>query len=179
MIQYDYGAPRYGAGVFREELWATIKTVIQYLFLYCLTIYAVHLYSYVGTWMILLLIIALVATLAAYIFVPSGDREGTLADIRRNLFLYDIVAIGGYYLISNWASIDGSVLGVSFGLASGTVMGNTIAGYLPVMLQITIIITPITHVFYEIKRIMTYHKKGYGGVTKRQRMEQLQRNVVK
>lgn len=179
MIQYDYSAPRFGAGVFKAELWESIKTIIQYLFLYCLTIYAVHLYSYVGIWMMVLLIIALIVTLAAYIFVPSGDREGTLGDIRRNLFLYDIVSIGGYYLISNWANIDGSLLGVSFGFSSGTVMGNTISGYLPVVLQMAIIITPITHIFYEIKRIMTYHKKGYGGVTKRQRMEQLQRNVVK
>ena len=42
-----------------------------------------------------------------------------------------------------------------------------------------IIITPITHIFYEIKRIFTYHKRGYGRVTKRERMEQLQRNIVK
>lgn len=179
MSQFNYDAPRFSAGVLRLELWDTIKTIVQYLFLFCVTVYAVHLYSYVGTWMIKLIVAALIVTLAAYILVPSGDREGTLADIRRNLFLYDIVAIGGFYLISNLASIDGSLLGVSFGLASGTVMNNTVAGYLPVILQMVIIVTPITHIFYEIKRIMTYHKKGYGGVTKRQRMEQLQRNIVK
>lgn len=179
MIQYDYSTPRYNTGILRLEVWDMIKTIVQYLVLFCATVYAVHLYSYVGKWMIILLIAALASTLIAYIFVPAGDREGTLADIRRNLFLYDLVAIGGFYLISNWAQIDGTLLGVSFGLASGTVMGNTIAGYLPIILQMIIIVSPITHFFYEIKRIMTYHKKGYGGVTKRQRMEQLQRNIVK
>ena len=179
MIQYDYKAPRYNTGALALDDCDLINTIIQYLVLFCATVYAVHLFSYVGKWMIILLIAALASTLIAYAFVPAGDREGALADIRRNLFLYDLVAIGGYYLISNWAQIDGTLLGVSFGLASGTVMGNTIAGYLPVVLQMIIIIAPITHFFYEIKRIMTYHKKGYGGVTKRERMEQLQRNIVK
>ena len=181
MIQKDYRAPRYGteAGFIRLELWETIKTIIEFLGLVVATVYACDLYSYVGEWMIRLIIAAIIATLFAYFFVPGGDREGALADISRNLFLYDVVAIGGYYIISNWANIDGSLLGVSFGLASGTVMGNTVAGYIPVILQMIIIITPITHIFYEIKRIFTYHKRGYGRVTKRERMEQLQRNIVK
>lgn len=179
MIQHDYSAPRYGAGVFRLELWETLKTIIEYLLLFIATIYACDLYAYVGQWMIKLIVAALIATLIAYIFVPGGDREGTLADISRNLFLYDVVAIGGFYIVSNWAQIDGSLLGVSFGLSSGTVMGNTIAGYIPVILQMVIVLTPITHIFYELKRILTYHKRGYGKVTKRQRMEQLQRNIVK
>lgn len=179
MIQHDYKAPRYGAGVFKVELWETIKSVIHYLALFAVTVYSVHLYSYVGQWMMKLVVAALIATLVAYFAVPGGDREGALADIKRNLFLYNVVAIGGYYLISNFANIDGSLLGVSFGLASGTVMGNTVAGYLPVILQMAIIITPITHIFYEINRIFTYYKKGYGRVTKRERMEQLQRNIVK
>lgn len=179
MIQHDYNAPRYSSGTFRLELWETIKTLVMYLFLIAMSIYTCHLYSYVGEWMIKLIIVALFVTLGAYVFVPGGDREGTLADIRRNLFLYNIAALGGYYIISNWAHIDGSLLGVSFGLAPGTVMGNTIAGYLPVILQMILIMSPITHIFYEIKRITTYHKKGYGKVTKRERMEQLQRNIIK
>ena len=179
MIQYNYKAPRYSAGTLMLETWDMLKTIAMYLALFATTVFTCHLYSYVGQWMMKLIIAALIATLIAYIVVPGGDREGTLADIRRNLFLYNVVALGGYYLISNWANIDGSLLGVSFGLASGTVMGNTIAGYLPVILQFTIILTPISHIFYELKRIMTYYKKGYGKVTKRQRMEQLQRNIVK
>ena len=83
MIQKDYRAPRYGteAGFIRLELWETIKTIIEFLGLFVATVYACDLYSYVGEWMIRLIIAAIIATLFAYFFVPGGDREGALADI--------------------------------------------------------------------------------------------------
>lgn len=179
MQNYDYDAPRYSAGTARVRTWDTIKCIAQYLFLFAVSIYACHLYSYLGEWMLKFITAGAVASIVAYIAVPGGDREATVADVRRNLFIYDVAAIGGFYLVSNIANIDSSMIGASFGLPTGTVMNNVFIGYGPVILQMILMITPITHVFFEIKRIYTYHKKGYGKVTKRQRMEQLQRTVIK
>ena len=179
MQNYDYDAPRYSAGTARVRIWDTIKCIAQYLFLFAVSIYACHLYSYLGEWMLKFITAGAVASIVAYVAVPGGDREATVADVRRNLFIYDVAAIGGFYLVSNIANIDSSMIGASFGLPTGTVMNNVFIGYVPVILQMILMITPITHVFFEIKRIYTYHKKGYGKVTKRQRMEQLQRTVIK
>lgn len=179
MQNYDYDAPRYSSGTARARTWDTIKCIIQYLFLFALSIYACHLYSYLGEWMLKFITAGTIATIVAYLLVPGGDRQATVADVRRNIFLYDVAAIGGFYLVSNIANIDSSMIGASFGLTTGTVMNNVFVGYVPVILQMFLMITPITHIFFEIKRIYTYHKKGYGKVTKRKRMEQLQRTIVK
>ena len=179
MINYDYDAPRYSAGTAKARTWDTIKCIAQYLALFALTIFACHLYSYLGQWMLKLLAAGVISTIFAYVFVPAGDREGTVADVRRNLFIYDVVAVGGFYLVSNMSNIDASMIGTSFGLTTGTVMNNVVLGYIPTILQMILILTPITHIFYEIKRIYTYKKKGYGRVTKRKRMEQLQRTIIK
>lgn len=179
MINYDYDTPRYSSGTAKVQAWDTIKCIAQYLFLFIFTIITCRMYSYLGEWMIKLLTVAGICSIAAYIVTPGGDRQATVDDIRRNLFLYNVAAVGGYYLVSNLAAMDGSLLGVSFGLSTGTVMSNVVAGYLPYILQMILIVTPITHIFYEIKRIYTYHKKGYGKVTKRKRMEQLQRTIIK
>lgn len=179
MINYDYDTPRYGSGTAKVQAWDTIKCITQYLFLFVTTIITCRMYSYLGQWMLQLLVGAGICSIVAYIVVPGGDRQAAVDDVRRNLFLYNVAAIGGHYLVSNMGGMDESLLGVSFGLSTGTLMNNVVLGYLPYILQMVLIITPITHIFYEIKRIYTYHKKGYGKVTKRKRMEQLQRTIIK
>jgi hypothetical protein len=178
MSNYDYSSPRYGAGTTKLRAWDTIKIITQYLALFVMTVYGCHLYSGgLGEWMLPLLVVAGISSIVAYFFSQSGDTEGSVESIRRNLFIYNIASIGGYFLISNLASIDESSIAASFGLLNGAI-GNVVKGYLPIVTQMVLLVSPITHIFYEIKRIYTYNRRGYGS-RKRERTEALQRTIVK
>lgn len=178
MINFDYAAPRYGSGTTRARLWDVLKIVTYYLFLFVLTVYVIRLYSYLGKIMIKELCIAGGASLFAYWRIPGGDREQAVNDIRRNLFIYDVVALLGYVAVTQLQGIDSNMLGVSFGFSTGTVLNNNVLAYIPGILQMVLVATPATHMIYELKRIYTYSKRGYGKVTKRKRAEQLQRTRV-
>lgn len=179
MINYDYSATRYNPGTAKARAWDTIKLIIHYLLLYIGTIYAVHLYSYLGKIMLLLLFIATLSSLYSYIRLPAGGRDKIVAGIRRNLLVYQITAIGGFYLLMFLQGLDSNTLGVSFGFSSGTALNNTVLGFIPTMLQLSLIVTPITHIFFEIRRIHTYKpNRGYGNVSTRKRIEQFMKTRV-
>lgn len=178
-INKDYSATRYKTETFGEKAWAALKIIAYNLLLFVMALLAVKLYAYLGRLIILTAcILTTLACLMSYWIVPP-DRPNSIIALKRNLFLYLGGLIGAYFIINKMNTIDTAQLGVSLGLNAGQTQTNAAQGWITMMTQFLMIGTPIGFVSYEVKRIFTFYGFGHGRVTKRKRMEQLQKNIVR
>lgn len=178
-INRDYDAVRYKTDTFWVKTWALLKIVAYYLLLFVMAVVAIDLYAYLGRKVILTAVILVtLSSLVSYWLVPP-ERPNQVMAVKRNLFLYLGGLIGAYFIITNINSIDSTQLGVSLGLNAGQTQTNAAQGWITMITQFTMIGTPIGFVSYEVKRIWTFYGFGHGKVTKRKRMEQLQKNIVR
>lgn len=168
---------RYKSEMTREKIWDGCQIVIFYSMLFGMVIADVTLYSFLGHYILLnAVILVCTACIASYIIVPT-ERPNQIMACKRNLFLYLGGLLGAYLIIMKMNAIDASELGVSLGLNTGQTQSNAAQGWITMAVQFTMIGAPITFIAYEIKRIWTYYYPGFGHVTKRKRIEQLQRLV--
>lgn len=175
----DYDAVRYRTETFGVKTWAAMKIALFYLLLFAMAVIAIRLYAYLGRLIIQnAVILTVLACLLSYWLVPP-ERPNQVIALKRNLFLYLGGLIGAYFIIINMNQIDTSQLGVSLGLNAGETQTNAAQGWIVMLTQFLMIGSPIGFVSYEIKRIWTFYGFGHGRVTKRKRMEQLQKNIVR
>lgn len=178
-INKDYDAVRYETETFWVKTWALLKIIGFYLLLFVMTILAIHLYAYLGRIVIQnAVILTVLAALVSHWLVPP-ERPNQIIALKRDLFLYLGGMIGGYFIITMMNQIDATQLGVSLGLNAGQTQANAAQGWISMLIQFTMIGAPIGFVSYEVKRIWTFYGFGHGRVTKRKRMEQLQKNIVR
>lgn len=178
-INKDYTSARFETETFGIKVVEAIKIFGFDLMLFAMTLIAVKLYSYLGYNAILWGVLAISgSSLLSYCLVPT-DRPNMIISCKRNLFLYVGAMIGGYFIIQKLNGIDATQLGVSMGLSAGQTQSNAAVGWLTTIIPFTMIGTPIGLVGYEVKRIGQFYGFGNGRVTKRKRMEQLQRTIVK
>lgn len=178
-INKDYGAARYSAGTGLEKAYGALKITAFYSLLFIMAVLDIYLYAYLGRTVIMYAVIfTSIACIVSHWLVPN-DRPNQMIALKRNLFLYLGALIGAYFIITNMNAIDSSQLGVSLGLNAGQTQANAGQGWITMMVQFLMLGAPIGFVSYEVKRIWTYYGFGTRRVTKRQRAEQLQRNIVR
>jgi len=178
-INRDYDAVRYKTDTFWVKAWALLKIVGFYLLLFVMAILAIHLYAYLGRLIIQnAVILTILSALVSYWLVPP-ERPNQIIAVKRNLFLYLGGLLGAYFIITNMNQIDATQLGVSLGLNAGQSQANAAQGWITMITQFLMLGAPIGFVSYEVKRIWTFYGFGHGRVTKRKRMEQLQKNIVR
>ena len=178
-INRDYDAVRYKTETFGVKAWALLKISAFYLLLFVMALVAIKIYAYLGRLVIQnAIILTVIACLVSYWLVPP-ERPNQIMAVKRNLFLYLGGLIGAYFIISMMSQIDSSQLGVSIGLNAGQTQQNAAQGWIVMLTQFLMIGSPIGFVSYEVKRIWTFYGFGHGRVTKRKRVEQLQKNIVR
>ena len=179
MINYDYDAVRYNTNLKWHKLWIFSKILAYYTVCYILAVIDIDKYAFIGKNIIMLALIAgITASLVSHLLVPS-DRPNQMKTLKQNFLIYTGVLLGAHFLIGILSSMDGNMAGISLGMNAGEVTGNAALGWITMMLQFIIVGTPISHVLYEVKRIFTFYGFGFGKTTKRKRMEQLQKTIVK
>lgn len=177
-INKDYEATRFETETFGIKCFEAIKIIAFNMMIFVMTLLSVSLYAYLGRIVILVGVACITgACILSYFLVPT-DRPNMIMSWKKELFIYLGALIGGYYILQMISGIDSSQLGVSMGLDAGTTQTNATQGSLSMILQFAMVMTPIGLVGNEFKRIMTFMGFGLGHVTKRKRMEQLQRTVV-
>lgn len=179
-INKDYEAARYETETFGVKCYEALKIFGTNLLLFVMTLYAVTLYAFLGRKIILIGVFCCVASaILSYIMVPS-DRPQMIIDIKKEMFIYIGSLIGGYFIIRLLNGIDASQIGVSIGLNAGQTQSNAVQGSLGMIIQFLMVMTPIGLIGNELKRIAVYIGFGLGShVTKRKRMEQLQKTITK
>lgn len=178
-INKEYDAIRYKPETGLVKTWALLKIVAYYMLLFIMSVLTIHLYAYLGRIVIQNAVLATIgATLMSYWLIPP-ERPNQIIALKRNLFLYLGGLLGAYFIITNMNQIDASQLGVSLGLNAGQAQTNAVQGWITMITQFSMIGAPIGFVSYEIKRIWTFYGFGHGRVTKRKRMEQLQKTIVR
>lgn len=178
-INKDYDAVRYKTETGKAKVWEALKIAVYYSAMFVMLIMAVYYYSYMGRLIILnasLLIV--LSALLSYKLVPM-ERPNQITALKRNLFMYLGGMLLAYFAISMINKVDANMLGVSLGLNAGQTQVNAALGWVTMAVQFAMIGTPLAFIGYEIKRIWTYYGFGYGHTTKRKRMEQLQKTIVK
>lgn len=178
-INKDYTVQRYKTETFGGKAWAATKIIAYDSLLFVLTLVAVKLYAYLGRIVVLnAVLLTIAACLLSYWIVPP-DRPNSIIALKRNLLMYLGGLIGAYFIVNQMNQLDSSQLGVSLGLNAGQTQTNAAQGWISMMAQFLMIGSPIGFVSYELKRIWTFYGFGHGRVTKRKRMEQLQKNIVR
>lgn len=179
MINHDYDAVRYQDTMGKQKAWAIIKILAFYLTVFVMGMVVIRWYAFIGRTIILLFSIAMiVATLISH-WLVAPERPNQMINIKRNLFMYFGILIGAYILITLYADIDPNKIGVSLGGSTGTTQNNAASGWIQMITQFLTFMPPIAHIGYEVNRIWTYYGFGHGRTTKRKRMEQLQKTIVR
>ena len=177
MINYDYDAVRYETQNKTQRLFIYLKSLAYFLTCYILGITVINLYAFLGRkYMMPALVIGITASIISHVLVP-GDRTNQIRTLKQNYLLYVAVMLGAYYAMKMLAGINANEMGVSMGLSTGQTQNNTALSWIQTVLQFIMVGTPISHVIYEVRRIFTFYGFGFGKVTKRKRMEQLQRTM--
>ena len=159
--------------------WELLKIFTYYLVMFVMLVATVYFYAYIGRQIVLYaVLLMIVACFISYGMVPT-ERPNMVISMKRNLFIYLGVLLLAYMVIALMNSMDANQFGVSLGLNAGQTQTNAAQGWVTMMLQFAMIGIPFAFISYEVKRIWTYYGFGFGHVTKRKRMEQLQKNIVR
>ncbi len=178
-INKDYTASRYKTSMGKQKAWELFKIFTYYLVMFVMLCINVYFYAYLGRKIVLFAVLFMIlAALISYGMVPT-ERPNMIVSMKRNLFIYLGVLLLAYFVLYLLNSIDVNQFGVSLGLNAGQTQANAAAGWVTMMLQFAMIGIPFAFISYEVKRIWTYYGFGFGHVTKRKRMEQLQKNIVR
>ena len=178
-INKDYEVTRYKTETFTQKLWSMSKIFAFYLLLFILAIVDIHLYAYLGQAVILTaVLLTILACLISYWLVPT-ERPNQIIALKRNMFMYLSGLLGAFIIIFNMNKLDANQIGISLGLNAGQTQTNAAQGWITMMTQFLMLGAPIGFVSYEFKRIWTFYGFGHGKVTKRKRIEQLQKNIVR
>lgn len=177
---FNYSTRRVSSRTTSYKAWEALKLGAFYWMLFVLLVLNVHFYASIGKTIIqsASLLMALIA-LISYALVPT-ERPNMINGFKRSLFLYLASMIAGRFVISLLTSIDPGELAVAIGLNAGQTQSNALQGWLVMMVQFGLLTIPIAFLGVEIKRIFQYcNGSGFGHVTKRKRMEQLQKTIVR
>lgn len=178
-INQDFTASRYITETGQGKAWEALKIFAFYLVLFVMLVVAVYDYAYLGRLVILnATLLIMLASLISYWKVPT-ERPNQIIALKRNLFIYLGIMILAYYALYLINLMDANQLGVSLGLNAGQTQTNAVQGWISMAIQFVMFGMPLSFIGYEVKRIWTYYGFGLGHVTKRKRMEQLQKNIVR
>lgn len=163
----------------KGKVWELLKIYVFYFLLFILLVIDVYFYAYLGRTILLFAsLLMIVAAIISWCMVPT-ERPNMITALKRNLFIYLGIMLLAYITVTLMTSIDSSQLGISLGLNTGQTQNNAIQGWITMMVQFSMIGLPLAFISYEVKRIWTFYGFGFGHVTKRKRMEQLQKNIVR
>lgn len=178
-INKDYRAVRYKTETQRGQVFEALKIFAFYFSLFVMLVLTVYYYAHLGRMIILNAVILMVlACLLSYWKVPT-ERPNQITAIKRNLFLYLGGLLLAYFAVSLMGNIDANQLGVSLGLNAGQTQANAAQGWVTMLVLFAVFSVPFASISYEMKRIWQYYGFGFGHVTKRKRMEQLQKTIVR
>lgn len=148
----------YKQNISKNELLKLMKAVglpIAILFFTLLTISAWGEFGFFFfTKMIGLMWIVGVGT-ATYL---SQMREEVLDQTCAFIFFYDAAMLGFKLLISITSGVSGEMISAAMQIASPQPTQNVISGYIPIMMQMSAIMTPIGFIAMQGKRIMQFRK---------------------
>lgn len=179
MINYDYDSIRYETENHAQKLFIFLKSLAYFLFCYIMACVVIDLYAFIGrSFIMLALVVGIIASLISHWLVPS-DRPTQIKVLKQNFLLYVLVMFGAFFLIRILSGLNANEMGVSMGLSTGQVQNNAALGWIQMVLQFIMVGTPISHAVNEVRRIFTFYGFGFGKVTKRKRMEQLQKTIVR
>lgn len=178
-INQDYSAVRYKTNMTRQKVWELIKISAFYLVLFVALVADVYFYAYLGRLVITnACLLMIVIGLISHWKVPT-ERPNQIIAIKRNLFIYLGVLLLAYFALSMLNLVDANQLGVSLGLNTGQTQASAVQGWITMAVQLSMFMIPLAFISYEVKRIWTFYGFGFGHTTKRKRMEQLQKQIVR
>lgn len=178
-INKNYSAPRYTASMQRQKGWELLRIAAFYLILFWMLVMNVYFYAFLGRQIVIIAVFLMILSAMVSYCICLTERPNMVTGMKRNLFIYLGTLLLAYFAVSIMNNIDANQMGVSLGLNAGQTQNNAAQGWIVMMLQFAMIGIPFAFISYEVKRIWTCYGFGFGRVTKRKRMEQLQKNIVR